>query len=233
MNDLVKVILPSCSTERLPMLIRTCGTVMAQTHQRTKPLVVADGNVEIFNAIRNLDLCALFNETRRDWIYSINRVVATVPSDFYVYASDDLIFDPDCIKNAMAVMRNKFPDGDGVVSIRQILEREKGCSTAFGMFGTKFADRFPNRAVFCPDYVHYYSDAELGRVAAALNRLAHCENATVKHSRPRDETWRLAHTVLNRDKTVRQDRRKRGFEWGLDFELMSKSPKTHVDHAKP
>lgn len=214
------------------MLIRTAGSLMAQSYSHVKPLVVADGNKHIYRAMNDLEIMCLFNERRRDWIFSINRVLSSVASDFYVYASDDLVFDPDCIKIAMATMRRRFPDGDGVVSIRQILEREKGCSTAFGMFGTVFANRFPNRRVFCPDYVHYYSDAELGRVASALGRLAHAENATVKHSRRRDETWKLAHTVFQRDKTMRAERRKRGFEWGLDFELMSNSPKPSVSHEK-
>lgn len=215
----VTIIIPSCSSSRIPLLINTVETIQAGEYKNVHPVIVADGNRHIYDvALKKLhNVTVIANEKRMDWVFSINRVLKEFDSDYYIYASDDLNFRPGCIKYAMAKMQECFPDGFGVVSIG------KKRRAAFGLFGRKWADHFPDRQVFCPDYIHYASDSELMRCVWALDKYAFPPERTsmTLHSRLKDETWRLAKQVRTRDHRIRIEREEKGYLWGVDFNLIT------------
>jgi len=216
----VIVIIPSCSSTRIPLLINTVETIQAGEYKNVHPIIVADGNPQIERVAREKlhHVTVIMNEKRMDWVFSINRVLREFDSDYYIYASDDLNFRSGCIKYAVVKMQKCFPDGFGVVGIG------KKKRAAFGLFGRKWAEHFPNRQVFCPDFIHYASDSELMRAVNRLGKYAFPPERTsmVLHSRMKDETWRLAKQVRTRDHRIRIERQEKGYLWGVDFNLITK-----------
>ncbi|KKK81384.1 hypothetical protein LCGC14_2814010, partial [marine sediment metagenome] len=148
----INLIIPTCSSSRTPLLIETIESIQSGSYKDVHIVVVADGNQKIFREVtaKGFDnLSITQNVIRRDWVFSINRVLKEFISEYYIYASDDLIFPKDCIKTAVKNLQIYFPYRDGVVGIGR-----KGRS-AFGLFGNKFVNRFPKREVFCPDFTHF------------------------------------------------------------------------------
>jgi len=216
----VTIIIPTCSFGRIPMLIKTVESIQAGTYKNVHPIIVADGNQHIADVAnkRLHNVSVISNRERKDWVFSVNRVLKEFDSDYYIYASDDLIFPGGCIKYAMATMQERFPDGFGVVSIGK-----KG-RAAFGLFGQKLANHFPDRQVFCPDFIHYAGDSELMRTVSKLGIYAFPpqRESMVRHSRMKDETWRLARRIRSRDHKIRIEREEKGYMWGVDFNLIGK-----------
>ena len=215
----VIIAIPSCSSTRIPLLIRTVESIQAGEYKNVHPVIVADGNPRIEREVKEKlhHITVILNEKRMDWVFSINRILREFDSDYYIFGSDVLFFPPDCIKCAMARMQECFLDGFGVVSIA------KKNKTTFGLFGRKFADHFPDRQVFCPDFIHYASDAELMRAVRTLGKYAFPpkRDSSVQHSRPKDDTWRLARSVKTRDHAIRDERIAKGYIWGVDFNLIT------------
>lgn len=215
----VTIAIPSCSSERIPLLIKAVESIQAGEYKNVHPVIVADGNPKICEMANNKlhNITVISNKKRMDWVFSINRVLKEFDSDYYIFASDDLVFPPDCIKCAMARMRECFPDGFGVVSIG------KKNKTTFGLFGRKFAEHFPGRQVFCPDYIHYAGDSELFRAVSKLGKYAFSpkRDSSVQHFRLKDDTWRLARAVRDRDHGIRNERWEKGYMWGVDFNLVA------------
>jgi len=215
----VTIIIPTCSSSRIPLLLNTVKTIQAGEYKDVHPIIVADGNPHIADVanrqLRNITIIS--NKERKDWVFSVNRVLKEFDSDYYIYASDDLNFRSGCIKYAMAKMQECFPDGFGVISIG------KKNRAAFGLFGRKWVDHFPDRQVFCPDYIHYASDSELMRCCGMLGKYGFPpeRDSMVLHTRLKDETWRLARQVRTRDHAIRIEREQKGYLWGVDFNLIT------------
>lgn len=213
----IDVIIPTFSRPKL--LYDTVQSLLASTHKDLSIFVVVDGNPNLLDVVTRWKVAVLFNKARRDWIFSMNRALRYTHGDAVIYASDDLVFDQHCIELAAARLVCKAPTLDGLVAITQSV---KGCSTAFGLMGRTFIDRFPGRQVFCPDYIHYGSDFELGRYARSISRLFLCEEAKVLHHRPHDKTWSLAKPIETHDLPVQKQRMAKGLLWGADFERLTK-----------
>jgi len=213
------VAIPTCSSERIPMLIQTVESIQVGTYKNIHPVIVVDGNSHICEVAnkRLHNVSVILNKERMDWVFSVNRVLREFDSDYYIYAADDLFFPPACIEYAMIKMGERFPDGFGVVSIG----KKHRC--AFGLFGRKFIEHFPDRQVFCPDYVHYGSDTELWRTVDRLRKFAFIAHrpSSVNHKRIEDETWRLAEKFRTRDQEIYYQREKMGLNWGIEFKLIA------------
>lgn len=216
----VTIAIPTCSSTRIPMLIRTIESIQAGEYKDIHPVILADGNSHIYEVVNKKlhHVTVIANKKRMDWVFSINRILKEFDSDYYIFASDDLFFPPDCIACAMARMQECFPDGFGVVSIG------KKNKTTFGLFGRKWADHFPNRQVFCPDFIHYAGDSELMRTVRTLDKYAFPpkRDSSVQHSRSKDDTWRMARAVRTRDHAIRDERYAKGYIWGVDFNLVTR-----------
>lgn len=215
------VIIPTCSSSRIPLLIQTVESIQAGKYKDVQIVIVADGNPYIYEVMKiskgACGVIVILNIERKDWIFSINRVLKEFDSEYYIYASDDLVFPRSCIKHAMAAMQKHFPDGHGVVSIAR-----KGRCT-FGLFGRMWAEHFPDREVFCPDFTHFGADSELLRTVKELGNIAYLSPGSwVKHLRKKDETWRLAHRIRARDREIFHERQAKGYKWGIDFNLVTR-----------
>jgi len=220
----VTVVVPSCSSSRTPMLIKGVESIQANTYKNVHIVIVADGNLDIFETTgtyfenkESENVTIILNKERKDWVFSMNRVFKEFGSDYYIYAADDLFFPPACIDYAMIKMWQCFLDGFGLVSIG------KKHKCAFGLLGYKFVEHFPDRQVFCPDYIHYGSDAELWWTANKLEKIAYIAHrpSSVGHHKMKDETWRIAEGFRARDNAIYHQRKKMGLSWGIDFKLIA------------
>jgi len=214
----VSVVIPTLDRQKL--LSRTIKSIRASSYKDLTIVIIVDGNPDLLKAARRMPAdTVMWNEKRQDWIRSMNRALASIDDGAVLYASDDLVFEPRCIEHAVQRLKRKTPKGDGLVPINQDV---RGCSTAFGLLGRAFIERFPQRAVFCPDYIHYCSDAELGRFTRSIGRLFMCDEARVTHYRPKDNTYRTAKPVEQRDLGYQRMRVAEGLLWGKSFRLLSK-----------
>lgn len=213
------VAIPTCSSERIPMLIKGVESMQAGSYKNVHPVILVDGNpgmCEVINKkLHNVSIIS--NRERMDWVFSTNRILKEFDSEYYIFAADDLFFPPDCIEYAMIKMGQCFPDGLGVVGIG------KKHKCAFGLLGHKFVEHFPDHQVFCPDYIHYASDAELWLTANKLEKIAYIAHrpSSVAHLKMKDETWRIAEGFRARDQAIFHQRKEMGLNWGIDFKLIA------------
>jgi len=210
----VSVIIPTY--DRLEKLKRTIKSILEGDYNKIHIFVVIDGNKEMHLNFPSLPVTVIRNEERMDWVFSINRALREMgDADAAIYAGDDLEFPPHSISRAMEAMKKHFPDGDGLVGLKQSCA---GVDSAFGLMGRKFIERFPNRQVLCPDYIHYVSDREIGQFAKSINKFYFCKDVIIKHDRSKDKTRELALKILGTDKATKAERARKGFLWGRDFE---------------
>lgn len=202
--------------DRLEPLKRCIRSITAGDYKDISIFVVVDGNKPLFNKLLGEPVNMIFNEKRMDYVFSMNRVLGEMEqTNTVLYGSDDLIFWPSCISNAVKAMKEHFPDTDGLVALKQI-QKEGGA--AFGLMGRTFINRFPDSAVFCPEFIHYGADTELKRFAISIDKLYQCREALVDHPRLEDRTTELSLEVKVRDKQIYKKRKNRGLLWGHTFE---------------
>ena len=216
----ITIAIPTCSSERIPLLIQTVESIQAGSYKNVHVVVIADGNPYIQEVAhkRLHHISAILNKKRIDWNASINRVLKEFNSDYYIYASDDLFFPPNCIECAMRTMQKRFPDGFGLVTIG----KKNKCP--FGLVGRKFVEHFPNYRMMCPDLIHYGGDSELYRTVLKMGKFAFPPDreSQVKHQRLKDETWKLARRIRSRDRMVFYKRQEKKYQWGIDFNLITR-----------
>ena len=214
----VSIIIPTY--DRIESLKKTMQSILAQDYKDIQTIIIVDGNEEMLKQVPTENATVLFNETRMDWIYSMNRGLReTKDTDATMYASDDLEFPPYAVSKAVKEMRARFPDGDGLIALKQSCA---GVDSAFGLIGKAFIDHFPDRAVFCSDYIHYVSDVEIGQYAKSIKKFYMCEEVILKHHRPKDKTRELGLEVFGIDRATRAERARKGLLWGRDFERVRK-----------
>jgi len=200
-------------------LLRKCiKSIKDSYYEDISIFVIVDGNKALYHKLLSENMPMLFNEERMDYVYAMNRALRHMEiTDAILYASDDLEFAPDCISKAVQMLQENFPDGDGLIGLNQ-QNRRYGSKSAFGLVGKKFINRFPDCQMFCPKYVHYGSDTELGNYARSLGRFRFCEEAMLLHFIVKDETDRLVRPVRKIDEALRESRESKGLIWGKKFE---------------
>lgn len=205
MKDHVNVCIPTF--DRFDLIRQTIRSILGGNYRPISITIIVDAGLKAYydrlwkyykiKPFANVKL--IFNEKRLGWPRSTNRIFRETDHDYYLYASDDLIFRPDTITKLMADMNKHFPDGDGVIGITQNLG--KFCPAAFGLVGRKWINRFPNRQMMYPKYIHFCSDSELWRYSRSIKRF-YLSKATVHHNRPFDNCKKLAQTTLTRDRRI-------------------------------
>lgn len=210
MKDHVNVCIPTIS--RPGLIGRTISSIINGNCKNLSITIIVDAGRKAYfdrlkkSTIHYPQIKLIFNPKRLGWPKSMNRIFQETDHDFYLYASDDLIFRPNTITKSMVDMKRHFPDGDGVIGITQenILH---GCKTAFGLVGRKWVNRFPKRQMFNPKYVHFCSDSELLYYSRQIHRL-YLSKASIYHNRQHDDCKKLAQTTLVRDRQIWRPRRK-------------------------
>jgi hypothetical protein len=147
--------------------------------------------------------------------------------DIFFWLTDDIVLHPLCIKNAIDCMEKNFPDYDGVIGLRQEnLPIEQALPTAFAGVGCKFLERFPDKALFCPEYKRFYGDREIYEYSNSLNKFSLCNEATLIHKHPNfnptwyDKTHDDVRENLPHDRQIYTARHNKGYLWGHNFTLI-------------
>ena len=149
-------------------------------------------------------------------------------SDALCYLSDDVLFFEDTVEKMINKFSYYFPDFDGVLGLYQEnLPIEQQVKCAFGIIGTKFANRFPQRKVFCLDYWRFYMDKELLLLIENSNKFVFDKEVKIKHLHPAitgiaDKTHKYNRKYLQRDRETFYLRRKKNWLWGRDYNLIIK-----------
>lgn len=206
------------SYDRLEPLKKCIKSIMESDYKDVSIFVVVDGNRTLFDKLLAEPVTMIFNGKRMDYVFSMNRALREMSdTDTVLYGADDLEFAGSCISKAVAALQKHFPDGDGVIG----LNSASGPS-AFGLMGRKFIDRFPDRQVFCPDYLHFAGDTELGKFAQKIDRFHFAGEAIVLHAKVTSgRTWELASLAKRtHDKSMYHLRRGKGLCWGESFVLL-------------
>ena len=216
MKNHVNVCIPTF--DRFDLIRQTVKSILGGIYRLISITIIVDGGRKAYfdrlwryyNIKPFINVKLMFNAKRFGWPRSTNRIFQETDHDFYFYASDDLIFQPDTITKMMADMNRLFPDGDGIIGVTQQLG--KFCPAAFGLVGRKWVNRFPNRQMMYPKYIHFCSDSELWRYSRGIKRF-HLSKAAVHHNRPFDNCKKLAQTTLTRDRRIWFPRRDAGKFW--------------------
>jgi hypothetical protein len=219
-TDTVNVFIPTHLVSRFPFLKKCVNSILKGSYKKVKVTVGVNGNKELLELVKTLPVEIYFCEKNLGWIRMANKLCVLNEFDLVVYCADDVEFEPECITNAVNTMKERFPDGDGLVSIHQ-RNLSWGLDTAFGMMGKKFIERFPD-APFCVDYGHGCSDHELGDYAKLIGRHFHCMDAGLHHNRMKDESQEQANKIIHKDLPIFKERKKRGLVWGKNFDLINK-----------
>lgn len=156
-----------------------------------------------------------------------NMVLPKVDADAFVYLTDDVILEPQAIRNAALVVNAK--DCDVLVGF-DVLNATNGqpVKACYGMMGRRFIDRFPGRQVFCPDYGCLFIDEELQAFAESISKFYFCPAAQLSHAHPdftgqeADETHNFNRRWKQIDIQTHSIRVERGLVWGLSFERIIK-----------
>lgn len=209
------------STFDREMLLRKCiRSIVECDYKEVSIFIVVDGNRKLFSNLLGEPATMLLNDKRMDYVFSMNRALREMgDTDAVLYASDDLAFDPMCITEAATMLRARFPDGDGLIGLNTL---GTSIQSAFGLMGKKFIDRFPDRQVFCPDYIHFASDNEVGDFARLEHRFCFCPKAIIRHTKLRDTTTELGLAVKRLDRAAWRHRRNKGLCWGVNFTRIGK-----------
>jgi len=150
-------------------------------------------------------------------------------SDAMCYLNDDVILFEDTIEMIVKEFEENFPDYDGIVGLNQLnLNDFKTVDGAFGVIGIKYAERFPAKQVWCPDYNRFFADFELWQFAQSIGKFVFSHRAQINHMHPitnrqlADATHADVRQWLAVDRKINQLRKNRDLLWGRDFKLLSK-----------
>lgn len=183
-------------------------------------LIVCDGDRNSYNTIKSWhdqQIDVRLVEENKGAVYCRNSVMQEI-KDGVLYATDDIIFEPNSIENAFNAFNAHFPDDDGVVGL-VITKVPNYHLTGVALVGKKFLDRYPNRELFYPGYFHF-SCQEVYWLAKKYGKFHQEKTAVVQHYHPSfhkeemDETHREARIHKARDMALIKERQAKGLIWG-------------------
>ncbi len=231
------IVIPTYS--RITKLKRCIESILKQTHQDFLIFVMADNNdEETYRWVTD----TYIDEPRIQavpiekhlyvigcWNYFTKNLFKYV-IDYMCWIVDDTELLPDCLETLNRVCTKHFPDKDGMVGISQVYPlcpevhwKENGqCA-----IGKKFIERFPNRQVCCPDYVHFYQDEEVLEYAKSINKFVLSTGKLIHHHpafyrNEMDETHKIPRgETHNKDRATYLMRRKKDLIWGKNWELIN------------
>jgi len=206
---------------RIDKLVKTIKSISQKDFITT--WITFDGDEEGFNQLCQTDLgnremVIDLSYEHRGAVACRNDIISNYCEDGVLYATDDIIFEPNSIENAFNAFNAHFPDDDGVVGF-VITKVPNYHLTGVALVGKKFLDRYPNRELFYPGYFHF-SCQEVYWLAKKYGKFHQEKTAIVQHYHPAfhkeemDETHREARIHKARDMALIRERQAKGLIWG-------------------
>lgn len=207
-------------------------------------------NINLYIYFSNYDELRIFNNFNH-WIkkhivnnYKVpefwNSHLKNMVSDVMIYLNDDVLVEKDFFEIIERDFIKIFPDLDGIMGINQsnLISNQK-LDSAYGIIGKKYLERFPDKNPWCTDYYRFFADKELGEYAKSINKFYYNENIKITHLHPSidhrqiDETHLIVRQWLKQDQITYQERQKKGWLWGKNYNLLSKEEYDKVFIALP
>jgi glycosyltransferase involved in cell wall biosynthesis len=238
----MKLLIGIATYRRIEKLKRCLDSIFSSTYTNYQVVVVSDNNdFETAEFLKNSDYPNLkvdVQPSRQFVIGAWNKVVKeNVYHDFdgFIGLCDDVELLPSTLEMAFLSHATLFSDTDGVVGFNQKCPgRDDYTFKWYGqtLIGRKFIERYSkaNYQICCPDYKHFYQDEEMFYYAHSLGKFAPCKEALLYHYHPsflpneKDETHDIVRLGIcspkKYDFDVYTQRRKLGYLWGSDFNLI-------------
>ena len=166
-------------------------------------------------------LSTLYEKASTFW----NRQLYFLEEDALLYLNDDVLLFEDSLENIFSAYQTAFPNYDGVLGINQAnIPDNQSIKCAFGVIGTRFANLFPQRKVFCPVYYRFFLDEELYLYVKKTNKFAFSLDAKILHLHPsfggeKDSTHTAVRTYWRQDFKNFTKRRDNNLLWGETWEI--------------
>jgi hypothetical protein len=180
----------------------------------------------IFKDIPNIKPVLLETEYRVPTFW--NTHLQKMTADGLVYLNDDIEVFEDTIDKIKLEFYRYFPDYDGVIGLNQLnLNEFQKVEGAFGVIGRKYAERFPNKQVFCLDYYRFWGDFELMQHAKEIHKFHFSTEAQLIHNHPctnrkfQDATHEDVRKYISKDKEIFNKRKEKGLLWGRTWDLIN------------
>jgi hypothetical protein len=163
-----------------------------------------------------------------------NHHLKHMTADAMVCINDDVLFSVDTLPTLIEEYKKQFPDYDGIMGLNQSnIPTNQALQSAFTVIGSKYADRFPDRQVWAPDYNRLWADKELLDYADSIGRFYFSRKTNIIHLHPafggqEDQTHVAVRTYLAKDKFIYQTRKELGYLWGRNFKLLNEQTKELV-----
>lgn len=157
-----------------------------------------------------------------------NGHLATMQADAMFCVNDDTEFHTNAITNIISEFSTLYPDGDGVLGVTQSNALEgQGMEGAFPVIGRTFAERFPDRKVWCPDYYRLWADKELMDYARSVGKFHASTVCKIVHWHPAfggtvDTTHIAVREFRDLDRKTYRSRQNKGLLWGQNWDLINK-----------
>jgi glycosyltransferase involved in cell wall biosynthesis len=234
---MIYIIIPTY--KRLKKLERCLNSIFNSTYQDYRIVIVADNNdadtVILAHRLQNDRIDVLVQPRHLYVVGATNRFCREYIDrewDAYVMLCDDVELTKDCLEKVVAIHKECFPDGDGVVGINQKCPGHPNYTFKwFGqtLIGKPFLRRYKDvdYQILQPDYMHFFCDEELHRYANKLNKFAIAEEAVLYHYHPGyvSEEMDATHNIIRsgdyspkeHDNKVYEIRQCNHLTWGLSW----------------
>ena len=214
-HTVVSVILPT--TGRKEMALAAVQSIRATTEKTPVEIIaVVDADKESAEALRPLVHMVDYSEDYRGNVAAWNRGLELARGDYVVFAADDLEFCPGWLEEALRVMREKFPDGKGMVGFNDGVWDGNQLATHYILHRQFILDVLGGRIAW-PCYPHSFNDLETNERAKRAGKYAWAEKAVVRHNhwttgtRVKDETDNRWLTQYEASKMAYAHRQAAGF----------------------
>lgn len=166
----------------------------------------------------------IFTDYRVPDFWNCNLMALT--ADVMICINDDIVFFDDSIERIIKIYEQHFPAADGVLGLNQVNIKD-ACDYSFIAIGIKFAEKFPSRQVFCPDYDRFFADQEISCFARSIEKFVYSPEAKILHNHASfypeciDETHHVVRTYWAGDHRTFRKRQSLDYLWGRDFNLIN------------
>jgi hypothetical protein len=212
------------SYKRVNKLSRLLDSIKKNWAEGVEVFVYFDNNdYDSFNQLKDKYPWARMEVlTRSYYVFGIwNKHLRNMTSNSALVLADDT--EVLSLEGIIKQWNEKAHDRDAFMGIQTDAQGEKAHIACFGVIGDKFADKFPQRQCFCPDYLCHWADPELYDFARSINRWRYTDKTLLLHYKNEhtDDTNKNCAGIRENDRKIRDVRKIRGLLWGKDFMLTS------------
>lgn len=134
-----------------------------------------------------------------------------------IYATDDIVFKRNAIRNAVAMLNREHWDTDAVIGFIQT--GNEFHETGVALVGKKFIERYTDKQIFNPEYYHFACQ-EIYWLSQYVGKFKQCKDAEIHHYHPdthknsEDRTHHEARLKKDEDLSLMRKRLKSREIWG-------------------